>query len=114
MLQSDQPNSPAFVYVAANYEEGAWITAVPDTSFNDLLFAPEDLSQYDTMMPADFGITYVIHTTEEHYVKFHFLHIFDFSDPVIEYVYQTDGTRKLFDYISTEGSSWGTIKGMYK
>ena len=104
-------SSPAPFFVASNYEQGAWITMVPDTSFEDLCEAPENLDDYTSFVHAEPRITYVVRTVEGQYVKFHFSDMSGPS-PVIEYYYQTDGTRILRETIGTEHSTWGRIKKM--
>jgi len=108
--ENQDPTSPTWFYVASNYEEGAWITAVPDTSLEDLRVAPENLDDYTSYLPAYTNITYVVRTVEGHYVKFQFTHLHDLPNPEIEYYYQTNGSRILCTIVGTEISTWGRIK----
>ena len=108
-MEGDQPSSPTELYVAANYYEGASITAEPDTTLEELCVAPEDSSVYAGYTLARQDLTYIIKTVEGHYAKFQFIDLGG-PVPVIEYYYQTDGSRILSATIGTEESTWGRIK----
>jgi hypothetical protein len=95
---------------------GHWpglIVILPDSSFEDLKYAPEDTSIYDYHAPVDPNVTYVVRTLERHYAKFRFTNL-GYPPWLIEYVYQPDGSRKLFDEIATERQTWGGIKALYR
>ncbi len=108
-IKGDQPSSPTELYVAANYYEGALITAEPDTALEELRVAPEDSSVYAGYSLARQDVTYIVKTVEGHYAKFRLI-LYDEPVPVIEYYYQTDGSRILNATIGTEESTWGRIK----
>jgi len=72
-----------------------------DSTFEELQFAPEDTTSYDFDASASLDRTYVVRTRERHYAKFRFLEL-NYQRSVIEYVYQPDGSRKLFGEISVE------------
>ena len=84
-----------------------------DSTFEELKFAPEDTTVYDIDAPASLDRTYVVRTWERHYVKFRFLEL-SYQRSVIEYVYQPDGSRRLFGDISVEKSPWGAIKSIFR
>ena len=87
------------------------IISLPDSSFEDLRYAPADTSLYDWYCVLEIGRCYVVRTNEYHYAKFRFTHIPP-GAPVMDFAYQTDGSTKLFDKIATEESSWGAIKAL--
>ena len=94
---------------------GAKLAILPDSTFEDLKYAPPDSSSLYTYDDIWFMInrTYVVNTTEGHYAKFRFHH--SENQPItIEYVYQPDGSRRLYDPIGTEGQSWGAIKKLFQ
>jgi len=91
----------------------ALIAEIQDSTFQELTFAPEDTSTYSFDAPASVGRVYVVRTAERHYAKFRFLEC-DYAGLEIEYVYQPDGTRKLYDEISVEDDTWGGIKALFK
>jgi hypothetical protein len=96
--------------VMTNYSP-ALVVILPDSSFEDLKYAPEDSTLYDYYAPYYPGRPYVVRTLERHYAKFRFM---NFTVPWdIEYVYQPDGSRKLFDEIATEKQTWGAIKSLF-
>jgi len=103
---------PLETYIGTNYP--AMIAVIRDSTFEELKFAPPDTSSlydYDALMlPNQF---YVIKTHEGHYAKFRFLKS-PVQHPMIEYVYQPDGSRRLFDAIGVERYSWGAIKSMFR
>ena len=108
----DTLNSPSIYMVSANFEAGALITAV-DSAFVDLKSAPEDLDKYTYFQYAYYNVTYVIKTIEDNYVKFRFTDLYETASyPTIEYYYQTDGSRKLYDYIGISETTWGHIKSI--
>ena len=84
-----------------------------DSTFEELKFAPEDTTVYDIDAPASLGRTYVVRTLERHYAKFKFIEL-SYQGAVIEYVYQPDGSRKLFGEIGVERYSWGAIKSIFR
>ena len=88
------------------------IAMLPDSSFEDLKYAPADSSLYKIVQPAYLNVTYVARTLENHYAKFKFISL-PYDIPIIEYVYQPDGSRKLFEETGTTKSSWGSIKQIY-
>jgi hypothetical protein len=90
----------------------AMITMVPDSTFEELKFAPEDTTQYTWILPAEIGTCYVVRTMELHYAKFKFIQL-PYDTPIFEYVYQPDGSRILYDTSSTSPSSWGAIKCLF-
>ena len=87
------------------------IIALPDSSFEDLRYAPADTMLYDWYCKLEIETSYVVRTNEYHYAKFRFTHIPP-GDPVMDFAYQTDGSTKLFDEIGTETSTWGAIKAL--
>jgi len=96
--------------VATNY---ALITALPDSVFEDLKYAPADSTMYSFWAYAVVGLTYVVITRESHYAKFRILEL-NFSGCSIEYVYQPDGSRVLYDTSPVEEYTWGKIKALYR
>ena len=103
---------PIGLVVSVPYVPGL-IICLPDSSFQDLEYAPEDTLAYGFEVPAYPNVTYVVRTLEGHYAKFRFT-VPTFQSIIIEYVYQPDGPRDLFDRIGTKGQSWGAIKALYK
>ena len=93
---------------------GATLVMV-DSSFAELTTAPEDTSLYDWEWPLLMAATYVIRTTERHYAKFRIL---DLMIPMIEYVYQPDGSRILTNGVPTgiaeHITTWGRLKALYQ
>lgn len=114
-LGTQYPQAYPYI-VAANTSLGASITVVQDTTYADLTTAPPDDSTeypYVGWLWAYKGATYVIKTQDNAYAKFHFTYLGP-SYPVIEYAYQSDGTRLLIDTVSTDSSTWGAIKQLYR
>jgi hypothetical protein len=103
---------PLGLMVVINYSPGL-IVCLPDSSFQDLMYAPEDTLLYGFQAPAYPNLTYVVRTLEGHYAKFRFT-VLTLHSLVIEYVYQPDGSRKFFDEIATERQTWGAIKALYR
>jgi hypothetical protein len=87
------------------------LIAVVDSTYEELLYAPEDTTLYDWLAPVELGLTYVCRTYEKHYAKFRFMTI----PPgiiKIEYTYQPDGSSLLFDPDPIDYHSWSEIKHM--
>jgi hypothetical protein len=91
----------------------ASIALIPDSTFEELKFAPEDSSSYTWDLPALYDMTYVARTKEGHYAKFRFLQL-PYLERIIEYVYQPDGSRRFFNAVGVEESTWGTIKALFR
>ncbi len=89
-------------------EAGAKVCHLPDSTFNDLKYAPEDTLAYDYYSPFVENSTYVIRTGDAKYAKIRFTQLYPY--PMMEYAYQTDGSRMLFSPVAVESVSWGTIK----
>jgi hypothetical protein len=92
-------------------ENGALARTVPG-GFDDVLEAPEDLSTYQPDGPVFFGIVYVMRTGEGHYVKYRL--IAEHPAPLIEYVYQPNGTRFFLEPLQVRRSTWGAVKAAYR
>ena len=140
-------NDPGLGLIVSASMPPAIIIAVPDSTFEELKFAPADTTQYSWYAHAVENRTYVIRTLERTYAKFRlfnlpqgsisplvlnlsdldlfpgdvsiikhmeFLFIAHATIPTIEYVYQPDGSTKLFDKVSVEEVSWGVIKQLMK
>lgn len=92
----------------------AKLAILPDSIFEDLRYAPPDSSPLYTYSDICVMLnkTYVVITTEGHYAKFRFLQP-DNHPLNIEYVYQPDGSNKLFDPIGTMPCSWSRIKSLF-
>lgn len=86
------------------------IAMLPDSTFEGLMYAPEDSSLYDTHQPALQETTYVIKTGDGKYAKIVFTKVWPMHEAEMMYVYQPDGSRKLFNDVGTETKSWGFIK----
>lgn len=99
--------------VVASFFSTALIAVIPDSTYEELQFAPADTSAYSFDAPADVGLVYVIRTEEGHYAKMHLLQC-DYAGTIMEYTYQPDGSRRLFNKIAVESISWGKIKALYK
>jgi hypothetical protein len=91
----------------------ALITVIPDSTYENLQFAPADTSVYSFDAPAEVGYVYVIRTVERHYAKMRLIKC-DYAGTIMEYTYQPDGSRKLFNEIAVESISWGRIKALYR
>jgi len=85
---------------------GALVAHLPDSTFEDLKYAPEDSTIYSMMQPAYVHSLYLMKTRDNKYVKLRFPENYSSFD----FIFQPDGSRKLFDYIGTEYKSWGIIK----
>jgi len=96
--------------VATNY---ALVLALPGSVFEDLQYAPADSSMYSFWAYAVVGLTYVVITRESNYAKFQILEL-NYWECLIEYVYQPDGSRVLYDTSPVEEYSWGKIKALYR
>ena len=99
--------------VVASFFSTALIAVIPDSTYEELQFAPADTSVYSFDAPADVGLVYVIRTEEGHYAKMHLLQC-DYAGISMEYTYQPDGSRRLFNEIAVESTSWGKIKALYR
>ena len=88
----------------------SYIAMLPDSTFEDLMYAPEDSTLYDTEQPAYEGIVYVIKTGDGKYAKIIFTTLLPMYATEMIYVYQPDGSRRLFNPTATEEFSWGRIK----
>lgn len=104
---------PPLGLVVGAYRYPAEIAYLPDSTFEDLRYAPEDTTVYNFYQHAYLGKTYVVRTMEMHYAKFRFLQL-PYAVTIIEYVYQPDGSRKLFDRIAVESYTWGGIKKLFQ
>ena len=91
----------------------SFITMLPDSTFEDLMYAPEDSTLYDTNLPALLGTTYVIKTGDGKYAKIVFMKLEPIYTTEMMYVYQPDGSRRFFNPTATEEFSWGCIKQLY-
>jgi hypothetical protein len=91
----------------------ALIVVIPDSTYEELQFAPADTSVYSFDAPADVGYVYVIRTVERHYAKMRLIQC-DYGAIIMEYTYQPDGSRRLFNEIGVESTSWGKIKALYR
>ena len=91
----------------------ALVAEISDCTFEELKYAPEDTTIYAIDAPALVGRVYVSRTMEGHYAKFRFLYL-TYDEAVIEYVYQPDGSRVLYDASAVEEYSWGKIKELYR
>lgn len=89
------------------------IICLPDSSFQDLKYAPEDTLAYGYEASAYPNVTYVVRTLEGHYAKFRFT-VLTYQGMIIEYVYLPDGSRKLFGEVATQRQTWGAIKALYR
>ena len=96
--------------VATNF---ALIVALPDSTFDDIKYAPADSSMYSSWAYASEGMSYVVITRESKYAKFLLLEL-NYWTTTIKYLYQTDGSRVLYDTSSIKEDSWGMIKAIYK
>lgn len=103
---------PLGLVVSAPYAPGL-IICLPDSSFQDLKYAPEDTLAYSYEVSAYANVTYVVRTLEGHYAKFRFT-VLTYQSMIIDYVYQPDGSRELFNRIATKRQTWGAIKALYK
>jgi hypothetical protein len=92
-------------------ENGAAARTVPGT-FEDVVEAPEDPSTYEFYGPALLGPTYVLRTAEGHYVKYHMIQVS--PAPLIEYVYQPDGSRTFVAALPVQSTTWGAVKALYR
>jgi len=97
---------------ASVYRSPGGVLMLPDSTYEDLKYAPADTTLYTLDVPAYLGTVYVSRTMEGHYAKFRFLQLY--AAIIIEYVYQPDGSTKLFGPIAIEGRSWGSIKSLYR
>ena len=88
----------------------SYITMLPDSTFEDLMYAPEDSTLYDTEQPAYEGVVYVIKTGDGNYAKFIITKLLPMYETEMMYVYQPDGSRRLFNPTAVEEFSWGGIK----
>ena len=86
---------------------------LPDSTFEDLMYAPEDSTLYDTEQPPLLGTTYVIKTGDGKYAKIVFTKVWPMNEAEMMYVYQPDGSRLLFNPTATEEFSWGRIKKIF-
>ena len=93
-------------------ENGAMVTAILDSTFEELTEAPGDSSLYALILPASIGDTFVILTTEGFYAKLSPLRIEPW--PIIEYVYQPNGSRILVDPVAVEATTWGRVKAAFE
>jgi hypothetical protein len=92
-------------------ENGALARTVSAT-FEEVVEAPADLSTYGVRGPALIGPVYVLRTAEGHYVKYHMIAVV--PAPLIEYVYQPNGSRILVDALSVRQSTWGAVKALFR
>lgn len=95
-------------------DTGALVAHLPDSTFEDLKYAPDDTTLYNFYQPYFVNSTYVVKTGDGKYAKIQFQQVI--PAPIMEYVYQPDGTRKLFDpdSVGVQITSWGTIKCFVK
>jgi hypothetical protein len=103
---------PLGLMVCAPYAPGL-IICLPDSSFEDLEYAPEDTLAYSYDAPAYPNVTYVVRTLEGHYAKFRFT-VLTYQSMIIEYVYQPNGSRELFNRTATKRQTWSAIKGLFR
>jgi len=103
---------PLGLRVAA-YMAPALVAEITDCTFEELKYAPEDSMIYDIDAPASVGRVYVSKTMEGHYAKFRFL-ILTYDEIIIEYLYQPDGSRVLYDTSEIKEYSWSRIKALFE
>lgn len=92
---------------------GAKLICLPDSLFEELKYAPEDTTQYEYHLPAILGAVYVIITRHNYYAKIRFPEN-DYPFLYMDYVYQPDGSTKLFKTTAVKLVSWGLIKKLTK
>jgi hypothetical protein len=103
---------PPLGYMLFSCNNSSLMIAVPDTTLEDLMEAPEDLGSYGCDGQVVVDRTYVIATSDGVYAKFA-VRTFTESDRIIEYYVQTDGSRNLVDPVATEVTTWGRVKSLY-
>jgi len=103
---------PLGLRVAAPYPP-ARILMLSDSTYEDLKYAPDDSALYGMDAPALIGPVYVAKTKEGRYAKFRILHL-PYDTPIIEYVYQPDGTRRFYNGIGVESSTWSSVKTLFR
>ena len=90
------------------------LAIIPDSSYKDLSYAPEDLSRYETEQELRNLTAYVVRTAEGNYAKFQILLDDCGGHFHIEYSYQPNGSRCLVDGIAIQDRTWGIIKALYR
>ena len=88
------------------------VAMIPDTTLEQVEWAPEDSTLYACQQWVFGNTVYVIHTVDGLYTKFVFRD-FPTNGYKIEYVVQTDGSRRLGG-VPVAHSTWGWIKALYE
>ena len=88
------------------------VASIPDTTLEGVEWAPEDSTAYACEQWVSESTVYVIRTVDGVYAKFVFTD-FRTNQYQIEYVVQTDGSRRLGG-VPVDESTWGEIKAKYE
>ncbi len=104
---------PATMVLLAMAPSAGIAIAAADSSYEELMTAPEDSTEYFAwVVPCPAGV-YVVQTNEGHYAKIRPMDLNASWEFTFEYSYQDDGTPILVDGVPTEQTTWGRIKSLY-
>jgi hypothetical protein len=95
---------------------GAGLLAVPDTTVENITYAPPDISSYEFDVAPTLGQSYVMKTGDGIFLKFSVRQFVPYVTLVIEYYVQKDGTNNLRDdiIVPVRPATWGRIKALYR
>jgi hypothetical protein len=89
------------------------ILAVPDSTVENITWAPSDMKAYGIGAPPVYNRAYVFKTGDGFYAKFAFRSEYS-GQAIIEYWVQIDHTNILVDPTPTQASTWGRVKSLYR
>ena len=92
---------------------GSYLLTVPDTTPEVFSTASTDPAAYNGDAPIVVGLTYVIMTADGVFAKFTFRTWVPYSEAMMEYYVQLDGTPDLETPIPIRLTTWGRIKTLY-
>lgn len=99
------------IYLEAGSQAG--IAVMPaGTTFESVTEAPADPAQYASFVPFYEDRIWVIRTREGHYAKVRYL--IPWPPDQFEYVYQDNGSRQFTSVVSTNVTTWGRVKALYR
>lgn len=95
---------------------GAGLLAVPDTTVEDISYAPPDIASYEFELAPVLGQAYVMLTGDGVYLKFAVREFEPYVGLVLEYYVQKDGTNNLRDdiIVPVRTTTWGGVKALYR
>lgn len=103
---------PPLGFMLSAWHDGG-VLAVPDSTVENITWAPTDMKAYSIGAPPVYNRAYVFKTGDGFYAKFAFRSEIT-GQAIIEYWVQMDHTNVLVDPTPTQASTWGYVKSLYR